>query len=357
MADDLSSPPPDAWYRGITRRRWWPWFKHGISLAFFCVVAWLVVSQARTIAWGSVWTSLQAMPWQLLAAGCGIAVLTHLAYSCFDLIGRHCARHTLPAPLVLLVAFVSYAFTLNVGTLVGGVAFRWRLYDHFGLNPGAITHVTLLSMVTNWIGYSLLAGGVLLAWPPELPPGWPLDGGHLRILGSAALAIAAAYVLFCALRRGRQLDVGSRRILMPGWRTAVLQEGLSALHWALMASIIYLLLGRQVAYTAVLATLLVAAVAGVLAHVPAGLGVTEAVFVALLGHQVDKGQLLAALLAYRAVYYLGPLAIASVAAGVIEFHRRRDAAEEAQVAAAGPARPVPPQDPARAPAKAAWHSQ
>ena len=56
--------------------------------------------------------------------------------------------------------------------------------------------------------------------------------------------------------------------------------------------------------------LLVAAVAGVIAHVPAGLGVLEAVFIALLSHRVPQAELLAALLAYRALYYLVPLALA-----------------------------------------------
>ncbi|MBC8058320.1 MAG: UPF0104 family protein, partial [Rhizobiales bacterium] len=38
----------------------------------------------------------------------------------------------------------------------------------------------------------------------------------------------------------------------------------------------------------------------------------EAVFVALLAHRVPQGELLAALLAYRAIYYLAPLAIAAL---------------------------------------------
>jgi hypothetical protein len=39
--------------------------------------------------------------------------------------------------------------------------------------------------------------------------------------------------------------------------------------------------------------------------------VLEAVFVALLGQQVPTAHLLAALLAYRALYYLAPLLLAS----------------------------------------------
>jgi uncharacterized membrane protein YbhN (UPF0104 family) len=69
--------------------------------------------------------------------------------------------------------------------------------------------------------------------------------------------------------------------------------------------------------------LLVAAVAGVLTHVPAGLGVLEAVFVALLSHQMPTHALLAALVAYRVIYYLGPLVIATLLYLVTEARAKR----------------------------------
>ncbi len=56
---------------------------------------------------------------------------------------------------------------------------------------------------------------------------------------------------------------------------------------------------------------------------PAGLGVLEAVFVALLAHEVAETRPLAALLAYRALYYLLPLAVALVAYLVTEMRARR----------------------------------
>jgi uncharacterized membrane protein YbhN (UPF0104 family) len=98
---------------------------------------------------------------------------------------------------------------------------------------------------------------------------------------------------------------------------------MSCLNWSLMGGVIWLLLQGQVGYPQVLAVLLVAAVAGVVTHVPAGLGVLEAVFVALLSHQVAQGKLLGALLAYRALYYLLPLLVATVAYLVTELRARR----------------------------------
>jgi len=57
--------------------------------------------------------------------------------------------------------------------------------------------------------------------------------------------------------------------------------------------------------------------------VPAGLGVLEAVFVALLSYQVAETTLLGALLAYRGLYYLLPLAVALCAYLVMEMRVRR----------------------------------
>ncbi|WPB57021.1 lysylphosphatidylglycerol synthase domain-containing protein [Xylophilus sp. GOD-11R] len=335
--------PPDspatafAWKdpRSWQQQAWWPWTKRIVSLLFFALVAWLIVSRARTIEWSSVWTSLKDIPASVLGMAGLLTVLTYLVYCSFDLIGRYCSRHKLSHRLVLFITFISYAFNLNLGTIVGGVAFRYRLYGHFGLHGGQIAHVTALSMVTNWIGYCALAGMVFLVWPLPLPPQWDLGTGDMRWLGALALGLALLYVALCAWRGGRDgrdLVIRGRAIPMAGWRIALLQIGLSAIHWMLMAAIIFVLLQGQAAYPAVLATLLVAAIAGVLAHIPAGLGVTEAVFVALMGHQVEHGPLLAALLAYRGIYYLAPLAIAGVSYLVVELQRRREDEAESGVA-------------------------
>ena len=66
-----------------------------------------------------------------------------------------------------------------------------------------------------------------------------------------------------------------------------------------MSALVYVLLQQKVDFPAVVAVLLTAAIAGVITHVPAGLGVLETVFIALLSHQVDRNELLAALILYR----------------------------------------------------------
>ena len=74
-----------------------------------------------------------------------------------------------------------------------------------------------------------------------------------------------------------------------------------------------MLLQQRIDYPTVLGVLLLAAVAAAVTHIPAGLGALEAIFLAMLGERVAQPELLAALLAYRAIYYLGPLLLAAIA--------------------------------------------
>jgi len=73
----------------------------------------------------------------------------------------------------------------------------------------------------------------------------------------------------------------------------------------------------------VLATQLSAAVIAVPTHVPGGLGVLEAVYLAALGEDAVRNQLIAGLLAFRALYYLAPLMAAAVLHLLLEAAERR----------------------------------
>lgn len=72
--------------------------------------------------------------------------------------------------------------------------------------------------------------------------------------------------------RGRALRLSTG---LPAW----VQLALSASNWSLIAALVFVLLPGAVRYTDVLSVLLVAAVVGVIAHMPAGLGVLEAAFI------------------------------------------------------------------------------
>ena len=308
---------------GITGKPWWPWLKRGATLVFFSLVAWLLVEQGRAIEWPQVFAAVRAYPPGVLLGAVALAALSFSLYSCFDLLGRHYTGHSLRPRTVMLVTFISYALNLNLGSLIGGAAMRYRLYSRLGLQVGQITRVMTLSMLANWIGYLFLGGLVFGFYTPELPPGWKIDSGGLQILGFMLLAIAIAYLLLCAFSPRRSFSLRGHEVHLPSARLALLQVAMGAANWLVMSTLIFLLLQQKIAFPAVAGVLLVAAVAGVIAHVPAGLGVLEAVFVALLSHDMPKHELLAALVVYRLVYYLVPLAIAAVLYLVTESRARQ----------------------------------
>jgi uncharacterized membrane protein YbhN (UPF0104 family) len=211
---------------------------------------------------------------------------------------------------MLAVGFVSFAFKLSLGTVLGGVALRYRLYGRLGLGVDEITRILAASVLTNWIGYAALAGALLAGAPPALPPGWGPGPPVLRAIGVALLACAAAYALACWRAEGREWHWRRHAVRLPALRVASLQLGLSALHWLFTAAVCWVLLRHQVDYASVLNALLLSAVAGLITHVPGGLGVVEAVFLGLLQARVGQAAVLAALLGFRAVYYLLPLGLA-----------------------------------------------
>jgi glycosyltransferase 2 family protein len=323
-----SGSQKNSWLRSnITSKSWWPHVKRGLTLAFFALVAWLLIEQARGIEWAEVGKTLRRMPPTSLFIAAGLAALSFLVYTTFDLIGRRYTRHTLSTRCVMMVAFISYAFNLNLGSLIGGIAFRYRLYSKFGLPNDVITCVLGMSMLTNWLGYFALGGAVLCFFTPDLPSQWKAQAVLLPWLGGGLLAVASAYLLACAFSKQRQWNLRSHTIALPSIRMALLQLTLSTSNWMIIASVVFTVLQARIDYPTVLGVLLVGAVAGVVVHVPAGLGVLEAVFVTMLSSRLPATQLLAGLLAYRAVYYLLPLVVAALLFSRVEWRTHSQATD------------------------------
>jgi uncharacterized membrane protein YbhN (UPF0104 family) len=322
-ASEAFQPPPPVGWRAA-----WPAVRNaGIGIFFVFVVA-LLVWQARRIAWGDVVDALHSYRAPTLLAAFALACVGHLIYSTYDLIGRHVVGHALPARKVMRIAFVAYAFNLSLGMLLGGVAMRVRQYARLGIRSVAIARIVALSLVTNWSGYLCLAGIAFSLDLVDLPDTWRFDGRALQIAGFVLVGLSVAYVVLCHAAGDRCWSVRGHEVTLPSAPVAAWQIAVSTANWATMAAIVWVLI-RPLAphppsYGAVVVTLLLGAIAGVLAKVPGGLGVIEAVFVALLGHRVPEHGLLAALLTYRALYYLLPLATAALLTLGLEARARRD---------------------------------
>lgn len=302
----------------------WRLAKKILTWIFFIAVAVLLVVYARTVNWEDVWKVIRNYNSTSLLISVGLVIISYLLYGCYDLLARAYCGHKLAARQVMLVSFICYAFNLTLSTWVGGIGMRYRLYSRLGLPNSTITRIFSLSITTNWLGYILLGGIIFTSGVVELPSHWYIDNGTLRIVGIVLLAMVAVYVWFCAFAKRRHMKVKGQKLVLPSFKFALMQMVISSANWMAMGAIIWLLLGRDVNYFFVLGVLLVSSIAGVIVHIPAGIGVLEAVFIALLaGEHISQGTIIAALLAYRLLYYFLPLMLALVCYLLLESRAKK----------------------------------
>jgi uncharacterized membrane protein YbhN (UPF0104 family) len=283
-----------------------------LTLVFLCIVIGLVTWQAQRIEWSEVWMAMRGYKATTLALASALSALSYLAYSCFDLLGRRYAKVNIKAAYAMRVAFISYAFNQSFGALLGAIAFRVRMYLRHGLKASAISKMIALSVVTNWLGYAALAGMVFAIGTLTLPQGWDTRQDVLRIMGVAFMVSTVVYFFVCARFADREIGFRRWRFRIPHVSLAGMQLLLSSLHWPLTAMILYVLFDGRVDFMTVIAALFLNAVAVVITHIPAGLGVMEAIFIGLLHHRIPSSTIVGALMVFRAVYYLAPLALAAL---------------------------------------------
>lgn len=305
------------------KKPWLFWGKRLLTLLFFILVAVLVFMLLKNLQWQEVTQALQSFSPGTLLLCTAATVASYGLLSGYDLLGRAYTGHKLPARQILPVAFVCYAFNLNLSAWVGSVALRYRLYSRLGLDLATITWVLSFSLVTNWIGYMSIAGMVFALGRLDLPEYWKIGVTGLQWIGVALLLLSLGYLLACRFAKRRSWRFRGHRLPLPSLRLALLQVGMAMLNWALSSLVVFLLLPDQATYAAVLSIMLISSIAGVITHIPAGLGVLEAVFIALLQHQISPGAILAALIGYRAIYLLLPLLVACIVYLVLEKRAKR----------------------------------
>jgi uncharacterized membrane protein YbhN (UPF0104 family) len=105
---------------------------------------------------------------------------------------------------------------------------------------------------------------------------------------------------------------------------SLMQIFVTSIDWAIAGGVLYVLLpsGPSLSFPAFFGVYLLAQLAGVVSHVPGGLGIFETIILLLLEPSIPAVNLLGALLAYRGIYYFLPLAVALALLGSYEVKQR-----------------------------------
>jgi uncharacterized membrane protein YbhN (UPF0104 family) len=184
---------------------------------------------------------------------------------------------------------------------------------------------------SSFVGFGLVAGLAFMTEAMPMPEGALLPFATFRPLGVIVFLLAVGYLLLCH-RRSAPLKVGRWRYELPDLHGARRQIAVACVEWMGFTCVLYPLLpATKIAFLTVLGVHLAAAMMGALLHVPGGLGVLEGTFLVMLGDILPRGEILGSLIAYRFVYLLLPLVLASTAYLAVEaqtWSRGRQTAQE-----------------------------
>jgi phosphatidylglycerol lysyltransferase len=296
-----------------------------VGLLLFALALALLAHQLRGYRWSQVVAALRTLPPPRIAAAVALAALNYLVLTGYDTLAARFVGKPLPYRRTAFASFVSYVIAHNVGaSFIGGTAMRLHLYTGWGLSAGDVAGMAALNAATFWLGLLVLLGVSLVAAPATFSHALPAHLAIGRPVGVLCLALVAVYVIAAAFLPS-EITWRRWRIRMPSVRIALAQIGLSCADWLLAVGVLYVLLPpHRPAYRDFVGVFLVAQVAGVASHVPAGLGVFEVVLLQLFPRAAAGSALLAALVAYRVVYYILPLLLAAALLGARELARRRE---------------------------------
>ena len=306
-----------AWSRHIA------WTAAGVGL--FGLALWVLHHETAGIRFADVVANLRAVPWHAVGVAVVFTAASYAALTGYDWLAlRHIGRK-LPLAGVALTSFVATAVGHNLGVaMLSGGAVRYRLYSAAGLSAAEIATVIGLVGLTFGLGISFVVGVVMLSGMPETSAILHLPSKLLQAIGAALLGLIVTYILWGGVQHA-PLRLRNWQLAVPQPGTTALQLLFAALDIGCAAAVLYALLPASVAvsYPHLLSIYVLAITAGIISHVPGGLGVFESVLLLSLP-DAPRDALLGAVLAYRVVYYLLPLGLAA-AAGVTQELRLRSA--------------------------------
>jgi len=253
----------------------------------------------------------------LLSVACAAA--SYLIMGGYDWLGQRYVGRRQNWKRTLLVAFYSYALSLNVGlSLVSSSAVRCKMYQSWGYKAAEIAKLIVFASVSFWLGLVTLAGVALVAADVSFDGSYPIPGYLARPLGWLMLACGIAYLFACRFARG-SLTLLGRELSLPGWGSGLGQIGVTAADMLAAGAALYFLIpDEDLGFFAFVSIFCIAFFGGMLSNAPGGIGVFETVFLLFLPTTADANELMAALVVYRAIYFLFPLVVACLLFSALE---------------------------------------
>lgn len=322
---------------------WRAWVTPVAALAVFAAMLFVIHRELEQFHLRDLLAYVRAIPGDALLAAFACTAGSYFLLGQFDVAGLRYAGKRLPYRYVALSSFIAFAITNNflAGPITGG-AVRYRLYTAEKLSGTEIAKVQGFCSLTSMLGLATMIGLSLLAATDQAATTLHLLPPWSWIAGTALLVVIAPYALWGSLGRA-DIELRGWKMRPPGPLLTPLQVVLGLAELSVASAVLWWLLPPEVhiRFVEFIGVYALAVAAGVISHVPGGLGVIESVML-LAFPDVPRSELLGALLAYRAIYYLLPLLIAGVAFAVLELRQQQQRMVRAESVLAAYVTPVAP---------------
>jgi uncharacterized membrane protein YbhN (UPF0104 family) len=298
-------------------RRFHPW----IAAAAFALAAFLVYRALQRYSMSEVLVSLQAISVRHLLLGAAFTAGSFICLTGYDTLAVRYSGRRLPYRKIALASFtaLSIGHTLGLAALSSG-AIRYRFYTGWGLSPGDVGRTVLFCAMTVALGMATAGAIATLSQPAlvaqmlEIAPPIVVAVGVLLLLAVLTYLALAAFV-------HRPIRIRDFELPVPRLSLALGQVVVGAGDFLMVSAVLHQMLSAtaEIGYFPVAATYIAANAAAIVTHVPGGFGVIEAIILSL----VPGANVVGALVAFRALYYLVPFLIGCVALATAEIVRRQ----------------------------------
>jgi phosphatidylglycerol lysyltransferase len=307
-------------------KRLLPFAKPLFILALFAISLRVLQGTLAHYRYRDVMTYLSSLGSARITIAVFLTLAGYLVMTGYDTLAFRYINQPLPYLKIALASFIGYAFNNNVGLsgVVGG-SLRYRMYNAWRLSAIDIAKVIAFCTITFTLGFVFLGGLFFVILPPAIPPSIQMPFNSVRALGVLLLIPAIAYLVWTAVRR-KPIRIGAWEFPLPGPKLFVAQILVSSVDWIIAASVMYALLPDNVpiSFPEFVGIFLLAQIAGVASNVPGGLGVFEAIILLFLAPYFRGGSILGSLVAFRAIYYLVPLIVATLLLAAHEIIEKRE---------------------------------
>lgn len=295
-----------------------------IGLAAVGLSFWLLYKEFQGNSIAEVWSTVKAIPPHRYAFALLATLGAYIALAGYDWLALSHLNKTkgISWSYITLCSFTTYALSHNIGASVfsGGMV-RYRAYSAKGLSAAEVAVLVAFCSFTFAFGMIFL-GGVVFTFEPALITellGVPTWTAH--IIGLGCLGFVALYMIGSWLHLP-PVNIRGFHLEYPRLPVALRQLAIAPLEIIGAAGIIYFALPEagNPGFFVVLGVFVAVFSAALLSQAPGGLGVMELLFVKALPN-IPKLEVLAAIIVFRILYLLIPLAISTVIVFLFEHSR------------------------------------